>query len=93
MKRIGEEESKAAYECALAFVNSADGAVITSHGSVSGLITLVPRGEGGFGYDPYFYMDGGKTMAELTPEEKDAVSHRGEAIRAMRPLLEKYLNK
>ena len=93
MKRIGEEESKAAYECALAFVNSADGAVITSHGSVSGLITLVPRGDGGFGYDPYFYMDGGKTMAELTPEEKDAVSHRGEAIRAMRPLLEKYLNK
>lgn len=95
MKRIGAAESRAAYECALAFVNSADGAVITSHGSVSGLITLEARGEGGFGYDPYFYMDDSKskTMAELTPEEKDAVSHRGEAIRAMRPLLEKYLQK
>lgn len=91
MQRIGAADSPAAYECALAFVNPADGAVITSHGRVSGKITLIPRGQGGFGYDPYFYLDSGKTMAELTPEEKDAVSHRGEAIRAMRPLLEKYL--
>lgn len=91
MQRIGAADSSAAYECALAFVNTADGAIITSHGRVSGKITLIPRGQGGFGYDPYFYLDSGKTMAELTPEEKDAVSHRGEAIRAMRPLLEKYL--
>lgn len=91
MQRIGAADSSAAYECALAFVNPADGAVITSHGRVSGKITLIPRGQGGFGYDPYFYLDSGRTMAELTPEEKDAVSHRGEAIRAMRPLLEKYL--
>ena len=91
MKRIGADESAAAYECVLAFVNSADGTVLTSAGSVSGTIYLVPRGEGGFGYDPYFYLPSGKTMSELTFEEKDAISHRGEAIRAMRPLLESYL--
>lgn len=72
-------------------MNPGDGTILTAHGRVSGEITLIPRGQGGFGYDPYFYLDNGRTMAELTPEEKDAVSHRGEAIRAMRPLLEKYL--
>lgn len=91
MRRIGAADSPAAYECALAFVNPGDGTILTAHGRVSGEITLIPRGQGGFGYDPYFYLDNGRTMAELTPEEKDAVSHRGEAIRAMRPLLEKYL--
>lgn len=91
MQRIGAANSQAAYECALAFVNPKDGAILISHGRVFGEILLIPRGQGGFGYDPYFYLDNGKTMAELTPEEKDAVSHRGEAIRAMKPLLEKYL--
>ena len=91
MQRIGAADSPAAYECALAFVNRSDGTILTSHGRISGEITLIPRGQGGFGYDPYFYLDNGRTMAELTPEEKDAVSHRGEAIRAMRSLLEKYL--
>lgn len=91
MQRIGATDSPAAYECALAFVNPGDGAILTSHGRISGEITLIPRGQGGFGYDPYFYLDNGRTMAELTPGEKDSISHRGEAIRAMRSLLEKYV--
>lgn len=91
MQRIGATDSPAAYECALAFVNPGDGAILTSHGRISGEITLIPRGQGGFGYDPYFYLDNGRTMAELTPGEKASISHRGEAIRTMRSLLEKYV--
>lgn len=50
----------------------------------NGEIVSEPRGTGGFGYDPYFYLpEFGKTAAELTAEEKNAVSHRGKALRAM----------
>ena len=48
------------------------------------------KGNGGFGYDPYFYV-GDKSMAELTLEEKQAISHRGEALRKMAVLLKEYL--
>jgi XTP/dITP diphosphohydrolase len=56
-----------------------------------GLLALTPRGSGGFGYDPAFLphdIDDGRTMAELTAEEKDAISHRGRAARAFRDWLE-----
>ena len=53
---------------------------------------MEPRGEGGFGYDPIFFLpDLGRSMAELTPEEKNAVSHRGNALRLFRQRLEEYL--
>ena len=52
-------------------------------GTCEGILLEKPRGNGGFGYDPLFYVpELGKTFAEVTPEEKDAVSHRGKAIRA-----------
>ena len=52
-------------------------------GTCEGILLEEPRGNGGFGYDPLFYVpELGKTFAEVTPEEKDAVSHRGKAIRA-----------
>jgi XTP/dITP diphosphohydrolase len=56
--------------------------VITTHGSVEGQIVASPRGNGGFGYDPVFELPDGRTMAELAPEEKNAISHRGLAMRA-----------
>ncbi|MCS7278360.1 MAG: non-canonical purine NTP pyrophosphatase, partial [Aquificaceae bacterium] len=53
-----------------------------------GSITYEPRGEGGFGYDPIFQPEGyTKTMAELKPEEKDKISHRGKALRRLLELL------
>ena len=54
---------------------------------------MVPKGENGFGYDPYFYTEAypGRTMAELSLEEKDAISHRGRALRAMVKELEERL--
>ena len=63
------------------------------HGRCEGTLTHEPRGSGGFGYDPAFvpddYPGDERTMAELSPEEKDAISHRGRAARALkRKLLE-----
>ncbi len=72
------------YECALAFVD--DRGDIMVQESCTGVLTHEPRGDGGFGYDPAFVpsdRDDGRTMAELSPEEKDAISHRGRAARAL----------
>ena len=64
--------------------------VRTCTGSCNGIIARDPVREGGFGYDPIFYnVELGKTNAELTTEEKNAVSHRGKAMRAAREILEK----
>lgn len=61
-------------------------------GQVDGVILDAPRGTGGFGYDPLFYLpDPGRTMAELAREEKNARSHRGRAMRAAREWLESRL--
>ena len=57
-------------------------------GRCEGSIFLAPRGEGGFGYDPVFSLLDGRGVAELTPEEKAAVSHRGAAVRALAPALQ-----
>lgn len=81
--------SPAAYKCALTFVDT-NGHKLFAEGSCSGEIHLEARGQNGFGYDPYFYV-GAKTMAEMTLEEKQAISHRGEAIAKMAELLKKYL--
>jgi len=73
-----------AYECALAFVDARG--ELTVQESCEGELTHQPRGEGGFGYDPAFVprdSEDGRTMAELSPEEKDAISHRGRAARAL----------
>ncbi len=57
-------------------------------GQLEGRLTRVPRGTGGFGYDPIFVPDGyDQTTAEMTPEDKDAISHRGRAFRALAPFI------
>ncbi len=84
---VGEQRS-ARYICAIAAILD-DGIEHTVLGAVEGRIAYRPAGSGGFGYDPIFYVPAyGKTMAELTPEEKNAISHRGKALREMRRWLE-----
>jgi XTP/dITP diphosphohydrolase len=72
--------------CALAYVEPG-GREELVHGRCEGRLATEPRGDGGFGYDPAFipddYPDDERTMAELTPDEKDAISHRGRAARAL----------
>jgi XTP/dITP diphosphohydrolase len=71
-----------------------NGDEIAAEGDCRGFILSAPRGSGGFGYDPVFLVgDTGKSMAELTNEEKNAVSHRGKALRAFVPKLRDYLSR
>jgi XTP/dITP diphosphohydrolase len=73
--------------CAAALVRP-DGEELVTHGEQRGRLVRAPRGDGGFGYDPIFLADGQtRTNAELTPAEKDAISHRGKAFRALADLL------
>ena len=70
-----------------------NGDVLTARGECHGTIAFAPMGEGGFGYDPVFFLPKlKKTFAQLTPEEKNAISHRGLALRAFREKLEEYLH-
>ena len=83
-------DRRVAYVCVLAFVGK-DGQERCFEGRCEGRLALEPRGSGGFGYDPAFVpadRSDGLTMAELSPEEKDAISHRGRAARALRGWLE-----
>lgn len=78
--------SPLAYVCALAWVDPADGTEHVFEERCTGTLASRPRGERGFGYDPAFLPDDGapdRTMAELSDAEKDAISHRGRAVRAL----------
>ncbi|CAH1211402.1 dITP/XTP pyrophosphatase [Paenibacillus auburnensis] len=76
--------SPARFVCALSLYDPADGMELTAEGTVEGWITSEPAGGGGFGYDPLFYLpEYEKTMAELTLEEKQMISHRGMALRLL----------
>ncbi|MCK4936537.1 MAG: XTP/dITP diphosphatase [Elusimicrobiales bacterium] len=78
---------KAAFKCVIA-LSSPKGDITTVEGILPGMITETPRGTKGFGYDPIFMVDGtDKTMAELSSEEKNNLSHRGKAIRKIVPFL------
>jgi XTP/dITP diphosphohydrolase len=79
------------YVCVIAYVDPASGAEHLFEGRCSGRLARQPRGDGGFGYDPAFLPDdgpAGTTMAELGDEQKDAISHRGHAARALQAWLE-----
>nr|WP_315252279.1 RdgB/HAM1 family non-canonical purine NTP pyrophosphatase [uncultured Duganella sp.] len=79
------EDKSAYYYCVLVFVRHADDPQpIIADGRWNGVMVDTPRGAGGFGYDPYFFIPAlGKCAAELAPEEKNALSHRGQALRAL----------
>lgn len=79
-----DERLGAAFECAVALVSDAGETVV--HGRMPGRLVREPRGANGFGYDPIFVPDGyDVTSAELPNDEKDAISHRGRALRALVP--------
>jgi XTP/dITP diphosphohydrolase len=79
------------FDCAAALVLP-DGRERVVEGRLEGQLATGPRGSGGFGYDPIFVPDGEeRTTAEMTPEEKDAISHRGRAFRALVPVITEEL--
>lgn len=89
LEGVPNEKRTARFVCAIAAVFP-DGKELVVRGTVEGIIGYEERGENGFGYDPIFYLpDRGLTTAELPPEEKNSISHRGNALRKMKELLEK----
>ncbi len=95
---VPAEHRRAEFVCAAVLVTP-DGHETVAHGRMRGRLTTAPRGDGGFGYDPVLEPDvqptraGARvlTSAELTPEEKNAISHRGEAFRALAPTIAEIL--
>jgi XTP/dITP diphosphohydrolase len=80
----GKPESTARFVCALALARPGE-VLFEARGTVEGRITSPPRGSGGFGYDPiFFYPPFNCTLAEVAPERKSSVSHRGQAFRELR---------
>ena len=87
---VPDEKRTARFVCAIAAVFP-DGREITTRGTIEGRIGYEEKGVNGFGYDPIFYVpEFGKTTAELSEEEKNRVSHRGNALRLMKEELKKY---
>lgn len=87
LKDAKDEERSARFVCAIAAAFP-DGEVLTTIGTIEGRIAYEEKGENGFGYDPIFYVpEFGCTTAELSEEDKNKVSHRGNALRAMKEKL------
>lgn len=90
---VSGQDRSARFVCVIAAVLP-DGTVRRTEGTMEGVIAMEPAGEEGFGYDPILYIpEYGKTGAQLTMEEKNAVSHRGKALRAMKGELAGWLGK
>ena len=90
---IPAEQRSAQYRCVIVLIrHAADPSPVICEGSWEGVIQLTPQGEGGFGYDPYFYLPAqGCTSAELTPEAKNRISHRGQALQQLKTRLSRGL--
>ena len=90
-ENVPDGQRQAKFVCVISFVTP-QGTVIQARGEIHGELTREARGEGGFGYDPIFYYPpSGKTTAEMTPEEKNAVSHRGNALKVFYEKLKETL--
>lgn len=90
MKGIPDENRAARFRCFMAFVD--DGHEIEAEGICDGIILHGPAGEGGFGYDPVFYVpELGMTFSQMSRESKNEVSHRGAALRKIVPEIRRYL--
>ena len=89
----GQTTRAAHFACAIACAFS-NGDTLTAEGRCDGTIAFAPMGEGGFGYDPVFFVpEKAKTFGQLTAEEKSAISHRGRALESFVGKLETYLKK
>jgi len=87
----GSDDRRVRYVAELVAI-APDGGEVTARGELTGTLAAAPRGTGGFGYDPAFVPDGEtRTVAEMSPGEKDAISHRARAARALLPLLAKLV--
>ena len=88
LKDVTTEDRTARFRCTIVFI-AVDGMETTATGTCEGRIGMAPRGEHGFGYDPLFEPDAtpGRTMADLSLAEKNAISHRGAALRDLRAKL------
>lgn len=91
LEGVRQEKRSARFVCRLCLA-SPEKILIESEGVLEGFITEQQEGQNGFGYDPIFFLPGlKKTVAQLTPDEKNAVSHRGNAIRKLKPQLNQLL--
>ncbi len=81
---VPAEHRAAAFVCAASLVTPR-GDEVVEHGRLAGTLEREPRGTNGFGYDPILRVDAARTLAELDPAEKNAISHRGQALRALAP--------
>ncbi len=91
LEGVPEEKRTARFVCVTAAALP-DGRILTARGTIEGRIGYEERGEGGFGYDPVFFLpEYGCSTAELSPEKKNELSHRGKALRALRTKLEEIL--
>lgn len=92
LEGVPDEQRTARFVCAIAAVMP-NGEEMTTRAAIEGRIGYEEKGDNGFGYDPIFYVPRfGKTTAELTEEEKNQVSHRGQALQLMKEELKKYEN-
>lgn len=93
LREVPEAKRTARFRCVLAFAGS-QGEPLLAEGTCEGIILKEARGSGGFGYDPLFYVPAlGKTLSELTLEEKNGISHRGQALRHMAEKLAGYFDE
>jgi len=91
LKDVPWDERTARFRCVIA-ISTSDGKVEFCSGECPGIITFEPKGEQGFGYDPVFYLpELAKTMAELPPEVKNRISHRGQAARKVSQVLARLM--
>lgn len=81
---VPDDHRGAGFICAAAMVTP-DGREFVEHGRIRGVLTRAPRGDGGFGYDPVLELPDGRTLAEVGAEEKNSISHRSQAFRALAP--------
>lgn len=87
LKNVPQGRRQARFRCFVSFVETGKGEV-TFEGTLSGEITLEPQGFYGFGYDPVFFVPSkGKTVGEMSPDEKNAISHRAEALKKLKKWL------
>ena len=95
LKDVPQGQRNAQFHCVLVYMRHAeDPTPLVCHGSWAGEITFAEAGEGGFGYDPIFYVpELGKTAAELSREEKSAVSHRGQALKLLFAAMKEAVQK
>ena len=93
LQGVPDEDRTARFRCVIAVAHPR-GEVRLAEGVCEGKIAFYPRGEGGFGYDPLFIPTGyDKTFAEISPEEKNSISHRGKALQKARSILDEWLKE